>query len=98
MIRVIKFVEDPYKVKEIEIDDTVLSPDDQEILSDYVCTYMMCLDSEEGDRYYYQFKGMLEKAKKAIFLITHKICRDFNIEFKFFKSIYFQDDILYVKV
>ena len=94
----IKFVEDPYKVREIEINDDVLSSEEHEELSDYVCTYMMCLDTEEGDMFHLQRKGMLERAKKAIFLITHKVCRDFKIEFKFFKSIHFQDDILYVKV
>ena len=98
MIRVIKFVEDPYKVREIEVNQNILSDEDHEILSDYVCTYMLSLDTEEGDMFHLHSKGMLEKAKKAIFLILHKICRDHKIEFKFFKTIYFHNDILYVKL
>ncbi len=98
MIRVIKFVEDPYRVRELEVNHNILSAEDHEILSDYVCTYMMSLDAEEGEMFYIHRKGMLEKAKKAIFLILHQICRKHKIEFKFFKSIYLQDDVLYVKL
>ena len=98
MIKVIKFVEDPYKVIELGVTEDVLGPEDHEVLSDYICTYMLCLDVREGDKYYLHRSGMLEIAKKNIFLILRNITDRYKIEFKYFNSIYFQDDILYVKV
>ena len=98
MIRVIKFVEEPFRVREIEIHNDIITDSDHEMLSDYVSTYMLCWDIDESDIHYEMRKDMLAKAKKGIFVILHDICRRFDIKFKFFKTIYFQNDILYVKV
>lgn len=98
VIKVIKFVEDPSNIRDLEVTDEVLSPEDHEVLCDYICTYMLCLDVREGDKYYHHRSGMLDIATKGIFFILRKICEDHHIEFKFFNSIYFQDDILYVKL
>jgi len=91
-------VDNPSTIRDLQVTDEILSPEDHEVLCDYICTYMLCVDVREGDKYYHHRSGMLDIATKGIFFILRKVCDDANIKFKFFNSIYFQDDILYVKL